>query len=83
MKRKIVKIVVGTLVVLAVVLFVLANFRMVENNYDKIVEMRSSCDGLDVGDSCEIVSKKGVVDGSCKDTVRGELVCKIGSKGKK
>lgn len=83
MKKKIVKVVVGIVIVLAIALFLVANFRMVRHNYDNVGEVRDSCEGLKVGDSCEIMSKKGEVVGICRDSVRGKLVCKIGSKGKK
>lgn len=80
MKKKIIRVAFGIIIVLAVILFIFANFRMIKSNYHNISDFKIACSKLSPGDFCEFETKRGVVEGVCKNSIRGDLVCKINNK---
>jgi len=64
------------ILLLALAIFILINFKILNKKIDYLKEERTACKGLDAGDNCNFSMRGEEITGVCKEPRKGMLVCK-------
>ncbi|MBD3252495.1 hypothetical protein GF386_02085 [Candidatus Pacearchaeota archaeon] len=76
LKKPSIEVILIIVVLLALTIFILVNFKMLNKKIGCLREERVACKELDPGDECNFSLRGEEIKGICKEPQRGELVCR-------